>query len=98
VDAFQLSVGQEATIDFGLNVGSVSEQVTVEAAAVAVQASSAELGSVVEQKQIVDLPLSGRNFTALLLLQPGVNVASIGGSQSLSYTKPLAGSTTYNRR
>lgn len=94
VDAFQLSVGQEATLDFSLTVGSVNEQVTVEASAVAVQASSAELGSVIEHKQIVDIPISGRNFTALLLLQPGVNVAGVSGTQSLSYTRTFG--TTYN--
>ncbi len=94
VDTFQLSVGQDATLDFKLTLGSVSEQVTVEAGALAVQASSAELGSVVEQKQIVDIPISGRNFTALLLLQPGVNAAGVPGTQSLSYTRAIG--TTYN--
>jgi hypothetical protein len=94
IDTFQLSVGQETTLDFALTVGSVSEQVTVEASAVAIQASTAELGSVIEHKQIVDIPISGRNFTALLLLQPGVNVAGVAGSQSLSYTRTFG--TTYN--
>lgn len=94
VEEFTLSVGQEATLDFTLTVGSVSEQVTIEASAVAIQASSAELGSVIEHKQVVDLPMSGRNFTALLLLQPGVNAAAMSGSQSLSYTRAIG--TTYN--
>ena len=94
LEAFQLSVGQEATLDFTLTVGSVSEQVTVEATAVALQASTAELGSVIEHKQVVDLPMSGRNFTALLLLQPGVNAAGVSGTQSLSYTRAIG--TTYN--
>ena len=94
VEAFTLSVGQEATLDFTLTVGSVSEQVTVEATAVAVQASTAELGSVIEHKQVVDLPMSGRNFTALLLLQPGVNAAGVSGTQSMSYTRSIG--TAYN--
>ncbi|MCC7154939.1 MAG: TonB-dependent receptor, partial [Bryobacterales bacterium] len=94
VEQFQLSVGQEATLDFKLTVGSVSEQVTVEASAVGVQSSTAELGSVVEHKQIVDIPISGRNFTALLLLQPGVNASAVSGSQSLSYTRTFG--TVYN--
>lgn len=94
VEAFNLSVGQRATLDFVLAVGSVSEQATMEATAVALQASSAELGSVIEHKQVVDIPLSGRNFTALLLLQPGVNAAGVSGTQSLSYTRAIG--TTYN--
>lgn len=94
MDAFTLQVNQNSTIDFVLQVGAVTEQVVVQATAVAVQASSAELGTVVEQKQVVDLPLNGRNFTQMLMLQPGVNVAGISGSQSLSYTRPIG--TTYN--
>lgn len=96
MEAFNLQVGQLATLDFVLQVGAVSEAVTVQATAAQVQSSSAELGTVIEQKQVVDLPLNGRSFTQMLLLQPGVNVAGIGGSQSLSYTRGLQGQTVYN--
>jgi Outer membrane receptor proteins, mostly Fe transport len=96
LEPFNLQVGQLATMDFVLTVGAVSETVTVAAAAAQVQSSSAELGTVIEQKQVVDLPLNGRSFTQMLLLQPGVNVAGISGSQSLSYTRGLVGQTVYN--
>ncbi len=96
LEAFRLQVGQVATLDFSLSVGSVTEAVTIAATAAQVQASTAELGTVIEQRQVVDLPLNGRNFTQMLLLQPGVNVAGIGGSQSLSYTRTLPGQTVYN--
>jgi len=96
LEPFNLMVGQLATLDFTLEVGTVTEAVTVQATAAQVQSSSAELGTVVEQKQVVDLPLNGRSFTSLLLLQPGVNVASIGGTQSLSYTRTLPGQVVYN--
>ncbi len=96
IETFNLTVGQIATLDFRLEVGAVAEAVTVQAAAAQVQSSSAELGTVIEQKQVVDLPLNGRSFTSMLLLQPGVNVAGIGGSQSLSYTRTLPGQVVYN--
>ncbi len=89
LEPFTLQVGQVATLDFVLQVGAVSEQVTVEAAGVQVQSASAELGTVVEQKHVVDLPLNGRNFTQMLMLQPGVNSVSPGGTQSMSYTRAV---------
>jgi hypothetical protein len=94
VEPFTLRVGQEATLDFALSVGALADAVTVQATGVEVQSSSAELGSAIEHKQVVDLPLSGRNFTALLLLQPGVNAVQVSGTQSLSYTRPIG--TVYN--
>ncbi len=72
VNPFKLVVNRTATFDFVLEVGAVTETVTVQAAGAQLQASSAELGSAVTEKQVVDLPLNGRNFTTLLELTPGV--------------------------
>ena len=79
---FDLVVNQTATVDFTLKVGAVQEVVTVSGEAVGVQASTAELGTVINTQSIVDLPLNGRNFTQLLTLTPGVsniNVAQTTG-------------------
>ena len=71
----RLSLGVEDNIsrDFVLTVGSATETVTVsaDAAAALVQGTSSELGTVVGEKQIQELPLNGRNFTELLSLTPG---------------------------
>src|SRR5262245_12971047 len=72
-----LSVNQTSTIDFTLEVGQVTDEVTVEAAGLELQSSTAELGAVVTQKQVVDLPLNGRNFTQLVALTPGVSPVSV---------------------
>ena len=48
-----------------------TETVEVTAQSELLQTSSAELGNVVEEKVIRDVPLQGRNFTQLLLLSPG---------------------------
>lgn len=71
----QVSLGVQENVsrDFVLTIGTQTETVTVNAdpAAVLVQSTSSELGTVVGQKQIQELPLNGRNFTELLSLTPG---------------------------
>ena len=73
---FTLVVNQTATLDFALEIGAVAETVTVEAVGAEVQSSTAELGSVMNENQVVDLPLNGRNFTQLLTLTPGASPIS----------------------
>ena len=68
----RLATGEKARIDFNLSVGDVREQVTVTADAPIVRADTASLGTVVEQEQIVQLPLNGRTFITLAALAPGV--------------------------
>ena len=74
---FTLAVNQTATLDLVLEVGTLEQTVNVEAAAGQVESSTAELGSVVAEKQVVDLPLNGRNFTQLLSLSAGVAPVSV---------------------
>lgn len=62
-----------ATIDIELSIGQASETVEVRAEAVSIQADSATLGRVVQEKQIRDLQLNGRNPIFLALLKPGVS-------------------------
>jgi hypothetical protein len=71
-----LAVNQTLTLDVALSVGSVTQTIEVKAEAALIQASTSELGTVVEQKEVHDLPLNGRNFTQLLTLVPGVTPVS----------------------
>lgn len=75
---FTLQVNQTATLNFILTVGSTQQSVTVEASAVAIQSSTAELGTVINTQAVNDLPLNGRNFTQLLTLTPGASPVSVG--------------------
>ena len=68
----QLIVNQAAKVDVTLQVGNVGELVEVKADAAALETESANMGTVIEQRQVTDLPLNGRNYTQLLLLAPGV--------------------------
>ena len=62
---FSLEVNQTATFNLELSLGQVTQTVNVEAEAAHVEASTAELGTVVERQEVLNLPLNGRNFTEL---------------------------------
>jgi hypothetical protein len=74
-----LQVAQEARVDVALELGQVSESVTVSAAAPLINSENPMIGGVVTQERIADLPLNGRNFMQLSLLTGGINEGS-GGS------------------
>ena len=59
-------------VDAMLEIGEKNETVTVNDAAVHVEAISSQIGQVVTGKQMTAVPLNGRSFTDLLSLQPGV--------------------------
>jgi hypothetical protein len=84
-----LGVDQRARFDLKLEVGSVSESVTIEARAPLLQTSSSELGTTVTNQQIEALPLNGRNFVNLTRTVPGVlrgiPGANIDGAGSLAW-------------
>jgi hypothetical protein len=63
-----LQVDTVPAVDATLKVGAVSEQVQVEAAAAMVETHSTAVGQVVNQQQVVDLPLNGREITQLITL------------------------------
>lgn len=60
-----------------MNPGSTQQTVTVSANAVTVQTTTAELGTVITNKSVDNLPLNGRNFTQLLELTPGASRVSV---------------------
>ncbi len=68
-----LNVGENAVIDFTLQVGALSESVEVTAEAPLVETTSANVTGLVSGKQVQDLPLNGRNLIDLAPLQAGVS-------------------------
>ena len=74
-----LELNQEPRVDISLEVGSVTESVTVSGQAIRLQTESAVVGQVVDNQYTTQIPLNGRDFTQLLLLSPGTTTRP-GGS------------------
>src|SRR5258707_8182004 len=94
ISAFEVAVAQAVTINATLRIGNVSQSITVEAAGTQVESSTAQLGTVIGEKAVNDLPLNGRNFTQLLTLTPGVTPISTGQNSTASNTAVVAGGTS----
>lgn len=73
-----LNIGQEAKLTLSLKVGAVTEQVTVTGEAPLLNTSSSAVTGVVEEQRIQELPLNGRDFSQLPLVQPGVSAIRNG--------------------
>ncbi len=99
IQPFTLAVSQIATFDFTLQIGSSSQVVNVEAESAQLEVSNADLGTVIAEKQVEDLPLNGRNFTQLLSLTPGVSPVSTGqnsmGGRNGGFSAPVAQGSSF---
>jgi hypothetical protein len=94
-DGVRVTVTETARAVFQLEVGAVTETVTVTAEATLVETSNATHGIVIDQQKVVDLPLNGRNFTQLGTLIPGVVAPPSGlGGQSGDATPGGFGNST----
>jgi len=67
-----VETGMTTTLDLTLQVGGISERVTVSTAGPLMQYEHHQVGGLVSREQIEDLPLNGRNFLELAKLEPGV--------------------------
>ena len=80
----ELQINQKARVDFRLEVGAQTEMVTINAEAAQLKTDEASLGSVVEQRRVVELPLNGRNLAGLAVMQPGVQFGGRMGFDGLT--------------
>jgi hypothetical protein len=67
-----LTIAATAVVDLTMELGAVNQEVTVTAAAGDVNTATAELSYLVDEKTMREIPLNGRSFTDLALLQPNV--------------------------
>ena len=70
----QLSIGDTASVDFSLSPGEVEQQVTVSTEAPLIEPTKTSTDTVIEQAQIQNLPVNGRQFIDFALLSPGVTI------------------------
>ena len=85
-----LQVNQRARVDVTLEVGGLTEATEVIGLAPLTRTDSAELGEVIEERAVRELPLNGRNFATLVYLVPGVTAGQVGEN--------LSGASTFNPR
>jgi hypothetical protein len=85
-----VQLGQALNLDFTLDVGGPVEEIRVTASVPLLQTGSAEISDIIENQQVVQLPLNGRNFLALAQLSDAV-VIPPGGTRgdSLQQAGPL---------
>src|SRR5665213_60589 len=74
----QLLTGQTIGLDIALNVGSQTESITVEADNQQIQTATSTVAQSVDEKQMQDLPLNGRNPLQLTTLTPGAKLTTVG--------------------
>ena len=82
VENIDLAVNDALHFDFTLQIGSITQLVSVDADALQVQTVSAATGTTIESPQILAMPLNGRSYLDLLSLQAGVSPANTNGGYS----------------
>jgi len=88
-----LTVGDRSRVDFKLTLGGASEQVTVEAAAIAVQSDNGEVSDLITGQQLSQLSTNGRSMYSLISLTPGASSGQgdfqiptpVGGDANVSF-------------
>ena len=85
-----LQVSDRLRVDVTLEIGALSEATTVVAEAPLVRTDTSEVGTVIEEVAVKELPLNGRNFATLVYLAPGITPGQAGEN--------LSGASTFNPR
>jgi Carboxypeptidase regulatory-like domain/TonB-dependent Receptor Plug Domain len=85
-----LQVNDRTRVDSSLEVGGIEETTTVVASTPLLKTDSSEVGTVIEERLIKELPLNQRNFATLVYLTPGVTPGQVGEN--------LSGASTFNPR
>ncbi|PYR26147.1 MAG: hypothetical protein DMF92_19060, partial [Acidobacteria bacterium] len=78
----ELQVQQTARVNFTLELGTISETATVTGVSPLVETQNATIGTVIENRRIVELPLNGRNYLQLVGLSPNVSAEFAGPGQA----------------
>ncbi len=90
----RVGVGQMITLELKLSVGAVTEQVTVEARAAAIEVTRTSVATSVDSGQISNLGLNGRDFLNFLLLTPGVTRDARAGDLSFGGQRGILNNLT----
>ena len=80
IRGLQLTVAQTLQQDIKLELGQVTDSVTVEATAGQIQEREASLSQVIDERRVRELPINGRNFMQLAFLSSGIVTAGRGSA------------------
>ena len=83
-----LTIGQDAVINLTLSVGAVAESIVVTGDSPRIELTSGAISGLVSAREIRDLPLNGRSFQQLALLQTGVQAALAAGNDVIGGRAP----------
>ena len=75
-----LHVNENKTVNLDVQVGQVTETVTITSETAPVEVRSGEVSSLISEKQVTELPLNGRNYAQLALMVPGVSPVTQSGA------------------
>jgi hypothetical protein len=84
-----LQVGQSANLDFTLSPGSVAEKVAVEATSELQEPTRTQVSTVITERQIMDLPVNGREFINFALLSPAVTIGDTTSGSTDVIVEPV---------
>ena len=80
--AVQLQIEATVRVNFTMEIGTLSEATEVTGVAPLITTENATVGTVIENRRIVELPLNGRNFLSLIALSPNVSAEFAGAGQA----------------
>jgi hypothetical protein len=78
----ELHVEQTVRVNFTLEIGTLAETTEVTGVAPLITTENATVGTVIENRRIIELPLNGRNFLSLIALSPNVSAEFAGAGQA----------------
>ena len=83
-DNIQVNVGARQRVDLALSPGQVNETVQVVGATQVLETDSSQRGQLISGRQAVELPLNGREYSALALLSPGVRLSALSTGSAVT--------------
>src|SRR5690349_17788641 len=90
ISGIVVQAGEKKRADVELQIGEVTARIDVIGGVTRLETETATVGSLFSQKEVVNLPLNGRDFGQLAVLQPGVqNVGTLGGAIGLSLSTSI---------
>jgi hypothetical protein len=92
----RLQAAETRTINLLMEVGAAAEEVTVQGAPPLIETAQGRVSGLIEENQVKNLPLSGRNFFNLVVLTPGVLGRATGGTQAYAQSSSDLYSNEYS--